>query len=105
VQSQQLTVFQSLKLLLGLDPSLFGVKLAPLKMIGFRNKIFLEYRGGIYDQQDATDSQYLLLELLYMFRAIIAHHQELGTLCAAVGCIPGMVFRWWYGPVCSGVRI
>jgi hypothetical protein len=33
-------------------------------------------RGGIYDQQDATDSQYLLLEMLYMFRAIIAHHQE-----------------------------
>jgi hypothetical protein len=26
----------------------------------------------------------LLLEMLYMFRAIIAHHQELGTVCAAV---------------------
>jgi hypothetical protein len=29
------------------------------------------YRGGIYDQQDATNSQYLLLEMLYMFRAIM----------------------------------
>jgi hypothetical protein len=28
----------------------------------------------------------LLLEMLYMFRAIIAHHQELGTVCAAVRC-------------------
>jgi hypothetical protein len=42
------------------------------------------YRGGIYDQEDATDSQSLLLEMLYMFRAIIAHHHELGTVCAAV---------------------
>jgi hypothetical protein len=45
-----------------------------------------KYEGGIYDQQDATNSQYLLLEMLYMFRTIIAHHQELGTLCAAVRC-------------------
>jgi hypothetical protein len=43
-------------------------------------------RGGIYDQQDATNSQYLFLEMLYMFRAIIAYHQELGTVCAAVRC-------------------
>jgi hypothetical protein len=75
----------------------------------------VSYRGGTYDQQDATNSLYLLLEMLYMFRAIIAHHQELGTVCAAVRCIrceilssvgyiPGMVFRW-YSPVCSGVRI
>jgi hypothetical protein len=40
----------------------------------------------MYDQQDVTDSQSLLLEMLYMFRAIIAHHQELGTVCAAVQC-------------------
>jgi hypothetical protein len=46
----------------------------------------VRYRGGIYDQQDATNSHYLLLEMLYMFRAIIAHHQELGTVCAAVQC-------------------
>jgi hypothetical protein len=39
-------------------------------------------RGGINDQQDATVSKYLLLEMLYMFRAIIAHHQELGTVCS-----------------------
>jgi hypothetical protein len=44
---------------------------------------WVTYRGGIYDQQDATNSQYLLLEKFYMFRAIIAHHQELGTVCAA----------------------
>jgi hypothetical protein len=44
------------------------------------------YRGVIYDQQDATNSQYSLLEMLYIFRAIIAHHQELGTVCAAVRC-------------------
>jgi hypothetical protein len=44
-------------------------------------------RGGIYDQQDATNSQNLFLEMIYMFRAIIAHHQELGTVCAAVRCI------------------
>jgi hypothetical protein len=48
----------------------------------------------------------LLLQLLYMFRAIIAHHQELGTVCAAVRCIgcvfpssaayiPIMVLWWW----------
>jgi hypothetical protein len=43
--------------------------------------------GGIYDQQDATNSQNLFLEMLYMFRAIIAHRQELGTVCAAVRCI------------------
>jgi hypothetical protein len=49
-------------------------------------KLLLEYRGGIYDQQDVTNSQYLLLEMLYMFRAIIAQHQELGTVCAAVRC-------------------
>jgi hypothetical protein len=42
----------------------------------------VRYIGGIYDQQDATNSQNLLLEMLYMFRAIIAHHQELGTVCA-----------------------
>jgi hypothetical protein len=63
----------------------------------------VRYIGGIYDQQNATNSQYLLLEILNMFRAIIAHHQELGTVCAAVRCIscevlssvgyiPGMVF-------------
>jgi hypothetical protein len=46
----------------------------------------VRYRGGIYDQQDATNSQYLVLEILYMLRAIIAHHQELGTVCAAVRC-------------------
>jgi deoxyribodipyrimidine photolyase-like uncharacterized protein len=46
----------------------------------------LSVRGGIYDQQDATNSQYLLLEMLYMFRAIIAHHQELRTICAAIRC-------------------
>jgi hypothetical protein len=74
------------------------------------------YRGGIYDQQDATNSQYLLIEMLYMFRAIIAHHRELGTVRAAVRCIscevlssfgyiPGMVLRWWYSAVCSGARI
>jgi hypothetical protein len=27
-----------------------------------------------------------LCVMLYMFRAIIAHHQELGTVCAAVRC-------------------
>jgi hypothetical protein len=43
----------------------------------------VRYRGGICDQQDATHSQYLLLKMLYMFRAIIAHHQELGTVSAA----------------------
>jgi hypothetical protein len=43
------------------------------------SKTGLKYRGGIYDQQDATNSQYLLLEMLYMFRAIIAHHLELGN--------------------------
>jgi hypothetical protein len=37
------------------------------------NKL-IQFRGGIYDQQDATNSQYLFLEMLYMFRAIIAHH-------------------------------
>jgi hypothetical protein len=74
------------------------------------------YRGGIYDQQDATNSQYLLLELLYMFRAIIAHHQELGTVSAAVRCISvrfslqSAIFQaWCYGggrvPVCSGARL
>jgi hypothetical protein len=46
----------------------------------------VRYRGCIYDQQDATNSQYLLLEMLYMFRAIIAHHQELGTVCTPYGC-------------------
>jgi hypothetical protein len=44
------------------------------------------HRGGVYDQQDATNSQSLLSEMFYMFQAIIAHHQELGTLCAAVRC-------------------
>jgi hypothetical protein len=29
----------------------------------------VRYRGGIYDQQDATNSQNLFLEILYMFRA------------------------------------
>jgi hypothetical protein len=53
--------------------------------------------------------------VLYMFRAIIAHHQELGTVCAAVrfiSCevpssvvyIPIMVLRCWYSAVCSGAR-
>jgi hypothetical protein len=50
----------------------------------FMGPCIVRYRGGIYDQQDATNSQYLLLGMLYMFRAIIAHHQELGTVCAAV---------------------
>jgi hypothetical protein len=50
----------------------------------------VRYRGGIYDQQDATNSQHLLLEMLYMFRAIIAHHQELGTVCAAVHTVPSI---------------
>jgi hypothetical protein len=48
--------------------------------------LIVRYRGGIYDQQDATNSQSLLLEMLYMFQAIIAHHQELATVCAAVRC-------------------
>jgi hypothetical protein len=52
----------------------------------FMGPCIVRYRGGIYDQQDATNSPYLLLEMLYMFRAIIAHHQELGTVCAAVRC-------------------
>jgi hypothetical protein len=52
----------------------------------FMGPCIVRYRGGIYDQQDATNSRYLLLEMLYMFRAIIAHHQELGTVCAAVRC-------------------
>jgi hypothetical protein len=30
----------------------------------------VRHTGGIYDQQDATNSQSLLLEMLYMFRAI-----------------------------------
>jgi hypothetical protein len=66
----------------------------------------VRYKGGIYDQQDATNSQYLLLEMLYMFQAILAHHQELGTVCAAIWCIsyevpssvvyiPIMVLWWW----------
>jgi hypothetical protein len=70
----------------------------------FMGPCIIRYRGGIYDQQDATNSQYLLLEMLYMFRAIIAHHQELGNVCAAVrrfkcvvlssvGDIPGTVFQ------------
>jgi hypothetical protein len=46
----------------------------------FMGPCIVGYRGGIYDQGDATDSQYLLLEMLYMFRAIIAHHQELETV-------------------------
>jgi hypothetical protein len=53
-----------------------------LRLCGFAYKHLWELRsntdssrGGIYDQQDATNSQYLLLEMLYMFRAIIAHHQ------------------------------
>jgi deoxyribodipyrimidine photolyase-like uncharacterized protein len=52
----------------------------------FMGPCIVRYRGGIYDQQDATNSQYLLVEMLHMFRAIIAHHQELGTVCAAVRC-------------------
>jgi hypothetical protein len=52
----------------------------------FMGPRIFRYRGGIYDQQDATNSQYLLLEMLYMFRAIIAHHQERGTVRAAVRC-------------------
>jgi hypothetical protein len=55
----------------------------------------VRYRGGIYDQQDATNSQFLYLEMLYMFRIIIAHHQELGTVCAAVRC-----YKLW-GSLCS----
>jgi hypothetical protein len=46
----------------------------------------VRYRGGIHDQQDATNSQSFLLKMLYMLRAITAHHQELGTVCAAVRC-------------------
>jgi hypothetical protein len=49
----------------------------------FMGPCIVRYTGCIYDQQDATNSQYLFLEMLYMFRAIIAHHQELGTVCAA----------------------
>jgi hypothetical protein len=52
----------------------------------FMGPCIVRSRGGIYDQQDATNSQYLLLEMLYMFRTIVAHHQELGTVCAAVWC-------------------
>jgi hypothetical protein len=50
----------------------------------FMGPCIVRYRGGIYDQQDATNSQSLLFEMPYMFRVIIAHHQELGTVCAAV---------------------
>jgi hypothetical protein len=53
----------------------------------FMGPCIVRYRGGIYDQQDATNSQNLFLEMLYMFRAIIAYHKELGTVCAAVRCI------------------
>jgi hypothetical protein len=42
--------------------------------------------SGTYNQQDATNSQSLLLAVLYMFRAFFAHLQEPGTLCAAI---------WW----------
>jgi hypothetical protein len=35
----------------------------------FMGPCIVRYRGGTYDQQDATNSQYLLLEMLYMFRA------------------------------------
>jgi hypothetical protein len=31
----------------------------------FMGPCIVRYRGGIYDQQDATNSQYLLLEMLY----------------------------------------
>jgi hypothetical protein len=44
----------------------------------------VRYRDGIYDQKDATNSQYLLLEMLFFFRAIIAHHQDLVTICGGV---------------------
>jgi hypothetical protein len=58
----------------------------------------------------------LFLEVLYMFRAIVAHHQELETVCAAVRCISvrfslqSAIFQaWFYGggrvPVCSGARL
>jgi hypothetical protein len=44
-----------------------------------------------------------------MFQTIIAHHQELGTVCAAIRCvscevpssvvyIAVMVLWWWYSP-------
>jgi hypothetical protein len=52
----------------------------------FMGPCIFRYTGGIYDQQDATNSHSLLLGMLYMFRAIIAHHQELGIVCAAVRC-------------------
>jgi hypothetical protein len=58
----------------------------------------------------------LFLEMLCMFRAIIAHHQDLGNVCAAVRCISvrfslqSAIFQaWCYGggrvPVCSGARL
>jgi deoxyribodipyrimidine photolyase-like uncharacterized protein len=52
----------------------------------FMGPCIVRYRGGICDQQDKTNSQYLLLEILYMFRVIIAHYQELVIVCAAVRC-------------------
>jgi hypothetical protein len=44
--------------------------------------------SGIYNQKDATNSQTLLLAVLYMFREFFAHHQEPGTVCVAI--------RWCY---------
>jgi hypothetical protein len=46
----------------------------------------VRYGIGIYNQQDATNSQSVLLAVLYMFRAFFAHHQKPGTVYAAI---------WW----------
>jgi hypothetical protein len=56
-------------------------------------------RGGIYDQQDETNSQNLFLEMLYMFRAIIAHHQELGTVCAFCCSYIPPLYLTMHGPM------
>jgi hypothetical protein len=40
----------------------------------------------VYMTNEMRQIHNIYLEMLYMFRAIIAHHQELGTVCAAVQC-------------------
>jgi hypothetical protein len=50
----------------------------------FMGPCIVRYESGIYNQQDAKNSQSLLLAVLYMFRAFFAHHQEPGTVCAAI---------------------
>jgi hypothetical protein len=64
-------------------PTRFGARLT-LNVESSDTSTDYKHRGGIYDQQDVTNLQSLLLEMLYMYRAIIAHHKELGTVCAAV---------------------